>query len=420
MIIPSIDLQSGHAVQLIGGKELVIGGEDPFRWAETFKLASETAVIDLDEAMGTGSNEALVLRLASQYRCRVGGGVRNVEKAIRLLDAGARKVIIGTKASPEFLSQLPKDRVIAAVDARQGEVVVEGWQTGSGVSLEAKIAKLKPYVSGFLVTLVETEGSLKGIDIDRCKQIKALCGSTELTMAGGVMSTEEIAELDAAGIDVQVGMALYTGRFSYVDAFLAPLAAKLPEPWPTVVCDERGIALGLVWSTRDSVTAAFARQQGIYFSRSRQKLWVKGETSGATQELLRVDLDCDSDCLRFTVRQAGAGFCHKERYTCWSPYTGFKALEETLATRKREPVAGSYTNRLLTEPGLLEAKILEEAKELTQATEKEHIAQEAADVLYFTTTLLTKHGLTMADAERILDARALKVTRRKGDRKDAN
>ena len=418
MIIPSIDLQGGKAVQLIGGKEFAIDGGDPHNWANEFGLASEIGVIDLDAAMNVGSNRDVIVSLLKGRRCRVGGGIRTVEDALFYLDAGATQVIIGTKATPELLSQLPRQRVIAALDTRHGEVVVDGWATNTKAPIEEKIALLKDFVGGFLVTFVELEGRMNSIDIERSRYLKTLCGDVPLTVAGGVASTEEIAELDALGIDVQVGMALYSRKIGYADSVIAPLIKRIPEgPWATVICDEHGVALGLAWSTLESIRLAFAEQRGIYWSRSRQQIWRKGESSGATQQLLRVDLDCDRDAIRFTVRQSGTGFCHLGTTTCWGAASGLAQLEETLNERKANAPVGSYTSRLFGDDDLLHAKLVEEATELTLAESNVRVAEEAADVLYFTMAKLVKHGLTLGDVAQELDSRSRKVSRRGGDKK---
>ena len=132
MIIPSIDLMDGQAVQLIGGKEKAIDAGDPFPIAGKFSIAGEIAVIDLNAALSTGSNEEIIRRLVRLFPCRVGGGIRDFETAIKWLDAGATQIIIGTAATPELLEKLPRERVMVALDARHGEVVVEGWQRGTG------------------------------------------------------------------------------------------------------------------------------------------------------------------------------------------------------------------------------------------------------------------------------------------------
>ncbi len=412
MLVPSIDLEAGSAVQLIGGEAKALDAGDPRPLARRFGRVGEIAVVDLDAALGRGSNAALIEELIDLARCRVGGGIRDVAAAIRWLDRGARQVVLGTAARPEILAKLPRERVVAALDARDGEVVVEGWRKRTGERVLERIAALRDLVGSFLVTFVEREGRLQGTDLAFARQIRDAAGMAAVTIAGGISSVEEVRELDRLGCDAQVGMALYTGRLGLAEAFAAPLTSDRPDGlWPTVVVDERGIALGLCFSDLESLIAALEQGQGVYRSRSRGP-WVKGETSGATQELLGIDVDCDRDALRFTVRQQPPGFCHLNTRTCWGADRGLGALARRLAERKAPAPAGSYTARLFADPELLGAKLREEAAELAEATSRENAVHEAADVFYFTLSTLARHGIELAEVEAALERRALKVTRR--------
>jgi phosphoribosyl-ATP pyrophosphohydrolase/phosphoribosyl-AMP cyclohydrolase len=377
----------------------------------------EIATIDLDAALGRGSNAALIEDLCARHDCRVGGGIRDEATARRWLDAGAAKIILGTAARPDLLARFPKERLVAALDARDGEVVTHGWTTRTGARIEDRIRELVPYVGGFLVTFVEREGRLGGTAMDRVRPLVEAAGPARVTIAGGVTTAEEIAELDRLGADAQVGMALYTGRLGLAEAFAAPLVTDRPDGlWATVVVDERGRALGLCWSNAESLARALETGRGVYWSR-RRGLWEKGRESGAMQELLRVDLDCDRDALRFTVRQHGPGFCHLGCATCWGPARGLDALAATLAARVAEAPSGSYTRRLLDDPALLRAKLVEEAGELGDATTPDHVAAEVADVVYFALVALARAGRSLSDVEAILDRRARTLTRRPGDAK---
>ena len=412
MIVPSIDLQEGHAVQLVGGEHKVLDAGDPRPLAERYGRVGEIAVVDLDAALGKGSNAAVIEDLIELAPCRVGGGIRDVGSAIGWLDRGAVGVVLGTAARPEILAELPRARVTAALDARHGEVVVEGWQKRTGERVLERIAALRELVGGFLVTFVEREGRLEGTDLAFAKQIREAAGAAEVTIAGGITTADEVRELDRLGCDAQIGMALYTDRLPLAEGFAAPLQSDRPDGlWPTVVADERGIALGLVYSDLASLRAALEQGRGVYHSRSRG-LWIKGASSGATQDLLRVDADCDRDSLRFTVRQRSPGFCHLDMRTCFGPEHGLGALARRLAERIEQAPAGSYTARLFADPTLLGAKLREEAAELAAAEGRAEAVHEAADVLYFTLTTLARHGIELAEVEAALDRRALKVTRR--------
>jgi phosphoribosyl-ATP pyrophosphohydrolase len=253
--------------------------------------------------------------------------------------------------------------------------------------------------------------------MDRVRDLVKYAGDTRITFAGGVTTAEEIAQLDRLGTDAQVGMALYTGKLGLAEAFAAPIVTDRPDGlWRTVVVDTHGRALGQCFSNAESLAHALEVGRGTYWSR-RRGLWEKGKTSGATQELVAVDLDCDRDVLRMTVRQSGSGFCHEGTTSCWGELGGLPGLAETIAARKVNAPEGSYTRRLFDDPALLAAKLREEATELAEATTPEDIAWEVADVLYFAMVAMARGGVNLEDVEKILDARALAVSRRKGDAK---
>ena len=317
MLIPSIDLYNGQAVQWRQGKEKVLARDDVFELLDQFSLFGEVAIIDLNATLGEGSNQDLIVQLLRKRRCRVGGGIRDVATAKGWLDAGAEKVILGTAAEPELLKHLPRERVIAALDARDGEVVVDGWRTGTGKTVVERMKELSGYVGGFLVHFVEMHGLMAGTHLERVQAMVEAAGTARLTVAGGITTADEIAHLDRMGVDAQVGMALHTGRLDLAEAVTAPLTSdRMDGLWPTVVVDEHGVALGLAWSSLQSVQAALDSGEGVFRSR-RRGLWRGTEKTGKAQELLRIDLDCDRDSLRFMVRLHGDDFCQNHTHTCF-------------------------------------------------------------------------------------------------------
>jgi len=411
MIVPSIDLSGGRAVQLRHGRELVLDGGDPLDRLDAFAVAGEVAVVDLDAALGTGDNRDVIRAMLHRAPCRIGGGIRTVDQALDWLDAGATKVVIGTAATPEFCSQLPRGRVIAAVDAERGDVVVEGWRTRTGRRVVETIAELAPHVCGFLVTQVEHEGAMQGFDIALVRDAMAAAGPARVTAAGGITTGTEIAELDSLGADAQVGMALYTGRLDLGHAIAAPLAVR-EGLWPTVVCDTFGVAVGLAWSNRESLARAVAERRGIYWSRSRGELWVKGETSGSRQDLVRAEVDCDRDALRFIVRQHGSGFCHRGTWSCWGDQFDLRTLEQVISRRIAIDHPDSGSSRLVRQSGLLEAKLTEEAKELGAAMTGREAVLEGADVVYLVLVALARRGGSLSEVLDELERRHRRVRRR--------
>ena len=405
MIVPSIDLRGGKAVQLRQGKELVLERDDVVDLAMRFGRLGEIAVIDLDAAFGEGDNLDLILRLCRIARCRVGGGIRSVERAQRLLRGGAASIILGTAATPELLQQLPRERVLVALDERGGRVCVDGWRTaGSETPLE-RARRLQPYCSGFLATQIEREGMLGGIDVDQAAELRRNVEGS-LTVAGGITTIEEIAALDRLGIDAQVGMAIYTGALDPVDAFCATI------DWskglvPTIVCDrhDRGVRM-LAYSSQASLAIALREGAGVYFSRSRNELWRKGETSGAHQRLLRVETDCDRDALTFYVDQSGPT-CHTGASRCF-PDGNFtwSTLLERIDRRSASTDGRSYTRKLLDDPALLRSKLLEEADEVAGAVTHDEVAWECADLLYFMSVRMQAAGVGIDDVMAQLASRA--------------
>ena len=413
MIIPSIDIMNGRAVQLRQGRELVLDGGDPLERLEQFAVVGEVAVVDLDAAMDRGANTDLIRQMVRRAPCRVGGGIRTIEAGRMWLDAGAMRIVVGTAASVQFCSQFPRERVVAAVDNFRGAVVVDGWKTRTAHEPIARISELAPAVGGFLLTQVEREGEMSGFDLSLVERAVQAAGDARITAAGGIHAAEQIASLARIGADAQVGMALYTDRLTLGDAFAA-LATRAVDgnTWPTVVCDSSGETFGLVWSTRASLAQAVNERRGIYWSRSRNEIWRKGATSGCTQELLRVDLDCDNDALRFTVRQNGSGFCHTGRRSCWPPQFSLSSLERVIADRRARPASQSGTSKLLRDSALLEAKLLEEIAELARAETEAEAVHEVADVLYFTLVAAARNGVTIDSVLKELERRHRRVSRR--------
>jgi phosphoribosyl-ATP pyrophosphohydrolase/phosphoribosyl-AMP cyclohydrolase len=410
MIVPSIDISGGQAVQLVGGEEVAIEAGDPRRLMERFSLLGEVAVIDIDAARGEGTNADIIADLCSMGPVRVGGGIRDVSTALDWLDLGAARVILGTAATPEVLSEIPRDRVIVALDSRDNRLVTHGWRRQGDGDPASALKELVDYCSAFLITFVEREGRMAGTDLDRARRFVDAARGAKVTIAGGITSLDELAALDALGADAQVGMALYTGAITPGDAIAAVLGSDRADGlWPTVVVDEAGKALGLAYSSRASLNEAIETRAGVYESRQRG-LWKKGQISGATQELLAVDADCDRDTLRFTVRQ-NDGFCHTGQRSCWGEDRGLERLARRLVNIAESPNEGN-TSLLLSDPDLLSAKLSEEAGELAAAAAQDDVVAEAADLLYFALVKVTSSGVGFDEVVAELDRRETRVRRR--------
>jgi phosphoribosylformimino-5-aminoimidazole carboxamide ribotide isomerase len=217
----------GKVVQLVQGREKALEGDAPLEMLEKFKAFPEIQVIDLDAAMGRGENSELVKLLAGHAVTRVGGGVRGAERAKALVAQGAHKVIVGTAAFTPALAEIVqavgKDRLIIALDSRNGRIVVKGWQEATNLTAEEVIRHLEPSCSGFLCTYVDKEGMLQGTDLEWFRRLRAAT-ALEITAAGGITTMDDVDALLRMNVNAALGMAIYTGRLD-----LAELA-KLNRP----------------------------------------------------------------------------------------------------------------------------------------------------------------------------------------------
>ncbi len=215
MIIPCIDLMGGKVVQLVQGREKALEGDTPLAMLARFSAFPQIQVIDLDAAIGSGENDDLVELLASRATCRIGGGVRSAERARKLLEQGAYRVIVGTAAFTPALEEIEaaigRERVIVALDSKDGRIVVKGWREKTEFTAEEVLKRFEPFCSGFLCTYVDKEGMMQGTDLGWFRRLRAATNH-EITAAGGITTFDEIRELHRLGIHAALGMAVYTGK----------------------------------------------------------------------------------------------------------------------------------------------------------------------------------------------------------------
>ncbi|KAK7713370.1 trifunctional histidinol dehydrogenase [Diaporthe eres] len=320
------------------------------------------------------------------------------DDVLSLLDAGARKVFV----KPENLLEYTEygSRVAPAITKTNAlESVTEHGLLIS--DFDHSKCEIGPFLEKAKSTKVKNLfiKPVEGAILEHFIDVAAQLGATPILPSTGLTTAKDAS-----------------GKLSVSRVLCSTWSSDRPDNLiPTVVTDENGIALGLVYSSEESVGEALRTQTGVYQSRKRG-LWYKGASSGDTQELVRISLDCDSDALKFVVKQKGR-FCHLEQFGCFGELKGIPRLEQTLKSRKESAPEGSYTARLFNDEKLLRAKIMEEAEELCDAKAPKDVAFEAADLIYFALTKAVAAGVNLADIERSLDAKSWKVKRRTGDAK---
>jgi len=327
-------------VQLERGAELRLTREDAPAIAAEFDRYGETAVIDLDAAMGKGSNRNMILPLLKIAECRVGGGIRSPEDAASLVEAGAAKVIIGSKAFrlPDgsfgvntealsaFAEAVGRARVVVAVDAlscNDGsgayEVAVDGWKTRTGLDLVEAARAAESFAGELLFTCVDSEGTMRGLPLEPVRRLRDAV-KCRLTAAGGVSSLEEVETLAALGCDAQLGMSLYTGKIALADAFVCALNWKKAEfsggLLPLIAQSTTGQVLMTGFTDREAILETFRTGCLCFHSRTRGELWLKGRKNGRRLELRRLRADCDRDALLAIVHPLGY-VCHTGDWSCF-------------------------------------------------------------------------------------------------------
>ena len=223
MLIPSIDLQGGKIVQLVQGEKKALEFDDFNYWIARFSSYPLVQLIDLDAAMGTGSNHELVASICNQLPCQVGGGIQSIKQAQTVLAQGAKRIILGSallsqgKIDVAFASEVADsvgaEHLTFAVDSRGGSVVIKGWKEKTSIDPLEMVSALEPYCAAFLYTHVDTEGTLSGFPIEAALRLRTAT-SRQLIVAGGIRSMDEVHALDAIRVDAVVGMAIYTGKIS--------------------------------------------------------------------------------------------------------------------------------------------------------------------------------------------------------------
>ena len=427
MVISSIDLKDGHVVQLKNGKELVLQRDDAESLIRHFNMFGEVAIIDLDAALGNVDakgntiNTSLLKSLLRKGNVRTGGGVRSVKRARELISLGAEKVIIGScawKSNPksgesvineEFLNEVAnaigKERIIISVDSLNGKIAVKGWTETVDISLVEGAKEAEKYCSELLFTCVEKEGCMQGTNMDYVKELRKAV-KCRVVVAGGVSSVEEIAELEKLHCDVQLGMALYTNKVSLEDAFIACLDFEKVPLIPVIAQSYNGEVLMQGYANKEAFQTSFKSNKLTFWSRSQNKIWTKGETSGNFLDILKFRVDCDRDTVLATVIPNGPT-CHTGSWTCFTSDPQEKSsmgrLYNIIADRFANPKPGSYTATLNAQR--VREKIEEEAEELCEADGKDEVIWEAADLLYFVNVLMYKEGVTWKDVYDELDKR---------------
>lgn len=448
-VIPCLDVASGRVVKGLKFENLRDAG-DPVEAARRYEAEGADELCFLDVAAsheGRGTLVDLVKRVGDVLSIpfTVGGGVRSVEDAGALLEAGADRVTVNTAAvlDPSLVTRLAErfgaQCVVVAVDAKKdGErfvVSTHGGRRLTGIELDAWVADVTARGAGeVLLTSMDADGTKAGFDLAMLKAARAVT-TLPIVASGGAGELAHFAPaVLEGGADAVLAASVFHDRLFSVGMVKramaragVPVRPAIPAGLEEVAYDGRGLVpvvvrnastgevLTLAWANDEALALTVETRQTHLFSRSRNALWKKGETSGNVQRVVRVSLDCDHDAVLYDVEPAGPA-CHTGAASCFSPIeatpagdgpsaTGASAdpfglgpLLAVVAERKARPEPGSYTNRLLEKGiGKCAQKVGEEGVEVALAAvsrDDAGLAAEIADLMYHVVVLMAARGLS--------------------------
>ena len=412
--IPTIDISEGQAVLVRNGKVYKKLG-DPMEKAKFISINTHLQVVDIDAAMGVGSNKEIIQKICKKYPCYVGGGIRTYQDAIDYLNSSARRVIVSTALSMDLINQIKKDRLIVAFDIdEQNRVFKQGRGGFMDRNLYEMIREYGDSIEMMTITFHQAEGTCKGIPMDQVREIVDFLDnnklSIKLVVAGGLSDISQIRELIEMDVTPQFGSGFWNGKFTLGEVFetISKHALGLKSVdfngmrlIPTIVQSIDGQVLGQVFSTPESVKLSADTRVATFYSRDGSKIWIKGATSGNHHKVISIHYCCDGTSLRFVVD--GNKFCHTGSESCFGhtdpARASLRSLQRLLKERYDSADDNSYTRRLLNDRFMITSKVLEEAEELVCATEYDDIVHESADLVYFTLMLLQKQKVNVDDVE---------------------
>lgn len=471
-VVPCLDVAAGRVVKGLKFENLRDAG-DPVEAARRYEAEGADELCFLDVAAsheGRGTLVDLVRRVADVLSIpfTVGGGVRSVEDAGALLAAGADRVTVNTAAvlDPALVTRLAErfgaQCVVVAVDAKKAGnryvVSTHGGRNLTETGLAAWVAEVTARGAGeILLTSMDADGTKAGFDLAMLKAARAATPLPIVASGGAGELTHFAPAVLEGGADAVLAASIFHDRIfsvGQVKRALAkagvPVRPAIPAGLEEIAFDERGLVpvvvrnaatgdvLTLAWANEEALALTVETRQTHLFSRSRQALWKKGETSGNVQRVVRVSVDCDRDAVLYDVEPSGPA-CHTGAASCFAPIPalpgeeapaapparlraeieagamppsdpfGLGPLFEVVAARKARPEPGSYTNRLL-ERGVEKCaqKVGEEGVETALAAvtrDDAGLAAEIADLMYHVVVLMAARGLAPAAVADELAAR---------------
>ncbi|MHA1479525.1 MAG: phosphoribosyl-ATP diphosphatase [Promethearchaeota archaeon] len=311
-----------------------------------------------------------------------------------VLRKGVKRLIIAEKEVEDISQKVSKNIIIARITLRK-TLILNNNLNDLRTELKELINRVIPYCSEFFI---DYDDDLNIDESTVLAVIDYISNFTNYPLTFLDTNNQFTEILEKKGVNPFICSSEMFKEREMLKIFTTSLDfQKLESLIPTIVQDEHNQILMLAYSSQDSLTQALIQKKGIYYSRSRKSIWIKGETSGNYQMLNKVRFDCDQDALLFNVRQKGVS-CHLQRYSCFSNKEfELSDLYEIIQDRILNPVSNSYTSKISKDERLIIEKIREESNEVINYTNDENLSWEIADLFYFVMVLMAKKGIKLQD-----------------------
>ncbi len=339
-------------------------------------------------------SDNLLKKVCSVAECYLIMNSPNFETIKSVLQMGVKKIIIPEKEVKNIGQSISKKIIIARITLQKMSLLNNNLKNLTE-ELEEIINRVNPYCSELLIDYDDEINTDKSILLGILNIISSF-NQNSITFLD--LNSTITKELEMKGINPLISAQNILEEKEMITIFKSVLDFQKQEGLiPTIVQDEHNQILMLAFSSQDSLTQALVQKRGIYYSRSRKSIWVKGETSGNYQTLYQARYDCDRDALLFIVRQSGDA-CHLPRYSCFgNKEFRLSDLYDIIQDRILNPVANSYTSKISKDEQLVIEKIREGSNEVINYTDDKNLAWEIADLVYFILVLMAKKGIKLQD-----------------------
>jgi len=418
-VMVTCDLYNGKPTLVKSGKVMEHhSNEDINKALEFISVFPDILVVDLNGAMGEGNNRKLIKENATKYYTHCGGGLRTIEDIQDVLSASARRIVVSTNISKDFIDRIPKERLIVELSINENNQILthgrKGFNNNNLLEVLDYLSKLG--VEAISVTFHKTEGHLSGIDRIHVSNVYNILSNykfEKIYIAGGISTIDDIKFIWSLGCIPQLGSALWKKHILVGDIYCAMLSATDESEIPAIIQSNDGKVKGLIYMNKQSIMKTCEDRLLWRYSRRHRRIMLKGESSGNIQKILKMSVDCDSDTLLITV-DSSKPFCHTGNTSCFSLQTSIKGnlidLMNHISHASKDP--SGYSNRMIKYPGLALMKTMEEFWEVVTtdylgSTDEilNHKIRECCDFLAHFLMYLSSHNVNMEDIFNELNAR---------------